>query len=58
VITWKSFRSSDIYGFAIHRTEEGGFDYKLSSRAGIFTAEVTALFVTLRDIEEVIQKLT
>jgi hypothetical protein len=33
-------------GFAIHRTEEGGFVYKIPSSAGIFTAELTALFVT------------
>jgi hypothetical protein len=38
-----------------HRTEEGGFGYKISSPAGIFTAELTTLFVTLRRIEEVIQ---
>jgi hypothetical protein len=24
-------------GFALHRTEEGGFGYKISSPAGIFT---------------------
>jgi hypothetical protein len=35
-------------GFAIHRTEEDGFGYKLSSPAGVFTAELTALFVTLQ----------
>jgi hypothetical protein len=34
-------------GFAFHRTGEGGFGYKRSSPAGIFTAELTALFVTL-----------
>jgi hypothetical protein len=39
-------------GFAIHRTGEGGFSYKISSPAGIFTAELTALFVTLRHIGE------
>jgi hypothetical protein len=32
--------------FAIHRTEEGGFVYKIPSSTGIFTAELTALFVT------------
>jgi hypothetical protein len=42
-------------GFAIHRTEEGGFGYK--SLAGIFTAELTALFVTLRHIGTVIHPL-
>jgi hypothetical protein len=34
-------------GFAFHRTGEGGFGYKISSPAGIFTAELTALFVIL-----------
>jgi hypothetical protein len=34
-------------GFAIHRTEDGGFGYKISSPSGIFTAELTVLFVTL-----------
>jgi hypothetical protein len=34
-------------GFAFHRTGEGGFGYKISSLAAIFTAELTALFVTL-----------
>jgi hypothetical protein len=42
-------------GFACHWTEEGGFGYQISSPAGIFTAELTALFVTLRHIGEVIQ---
>jgi hypothetical protein len=45
----------EFTGFAIHRTEEVDFDYKLSSPAGILTAEFTALFVTLRHIAEVIQ---
>jgi hypothetical protein len=39
-------------GFVFHRTGEGGFAYKISSPAGILTAELTALFMTL---EEVIQ---
>jgi hypothetical protein len=39
-------------GFACHWT---GFGYKISIPAGIFTAELTALFVTLRHIGEVIQ---
>jgi hypothetical protein len=30
-------------GFAFHRTREGGFGYKISCPAGIFTAELTAL---------------
>jgi hypothetical protein len=38
-------------GFAFHRTGKGGFGYKISSPAGIFTAELTALFVTLRHIQ-------
>jgi hypothetical protein len=36
-------------------TGEGGFGYKISSPAGIFIAELTALFVTLQRIGEVIQ---
>jgi hypothetical protein len=32
-------------GFAFHRTGEDGFGYKISSPAGIFTAELTALFI-------------
>jgi hypothetical protein len=42
-------------GFAFHRAEESGFGYKISSPAGIFTVELTALFVTLRHIGVVIQ---
>jgi hypothetical protein len=42
-------------GFAFHRNGEGGFGYKISSLAGIFTAELTALFVALRHIGKVIQ---
>jgi hypothetical protein len=42
-------------GFAIRWTEEGGFGYKISSPAGIFDAELTALFVTLQHIVKVIQ---
>jgi hypothetical protein len=41
--------------FAFHRTEEGGFGYKISSPAAIFIPKLTALFVTLRHIWEVIQ---
>jgi hypothetical protein len=42
-------------GFAFHRTGEGGFGYKKSSPADILTAELSALFLTLRHIGEVIQ---
>jgi hypothetical protein len=45
----------EYVGFAIHRTEEGDFGYKMPSPVGIFTAELTALFETLRHIVEVIQ---
>jgi hypothetical protein len=34
-------------GFAFHWTEGGGFGYKIPSLAGIFTAELSVLFVTL-----------
>jgi hypothetical protein len=42
-------------GFAIHRTGKDGFDYKIPSLAGIFTAELTVLFVSLQHIGEFIQ---
>jgi hypothetical protein len=41
--------------FAFHRTGEGGFGNNILSPAGIFTAMLPALFVTLRHIVEVIQ---
>jgi hypothetical protein len=43
-------------GFAIHRTGVGGFGYKLSIPAGVFSAELSALFMALRHIREVIQR--
>jgi hypothetical protein len=44
-------------GFAIHRTGVGGFGFKLSSLAGVLSAELSALFMALRHIREVIQPL-
>jgi hypothetical protein len=41
-------------GFAFYRTGEVGFGYKISSPACILSAELTALYVTLRHIGEVI----
>jgi hypothetical protein len=41
-------------GFAFHRTGDGGFGNKISSLAGVCTAELIVLFVTLRHIEKVI----
>jgi hypothetical protein len=41
--------------FAIPRTVEVGYVFLISSPAGILTAELTVLFVPLRDIREVIQ---
>jgi ribonuclease HI len=41
--------------FAVHRTGVGGFGFKLSSPAGVFSAELSALFMALRHIREVIQ---
>jgi hypothetical protein len=32
-------------GFAIHRTEEGGFGYKMPSSAGIFTEDAYCLIL-------------
>jgi hypothetical protein len=45
-------------GFEFYWTGEGGFGYKISSPACIFTAELTALFVTLLHIGEIIQYST
>jgi hypothetical protein len=42
-------------GFAIHQTGVGGFGFKLSSPAGVFSAELSALFIALRHMREVIQ---
>jgi hypothetical protein len=42
-------------GLAFHRTGEGDFGYKILNPASIFTAEFTALLVTLRYSGEVIQ---
>jgi ribonuclease HI len=42
-------------GFAVHRTGVDGFGFKLSSLAGVFSAELSALFMALRHIREVIQ---
>jgi hypothetical protein len=41
-------------GFAIHQTGVGGFGFKLSSPAGVFSAELSALFIALRHIRDVI----
>jgi hypothetical protein len=45
----------DAQRFVIHRTEEDGFGYQITSLAGIFTVELTALFVTLWHVNDVIQ---
>jgi hypothetical protein len=42
-------------GFAIHRTGVGGFGFKLSSPAVVFSAELRTLFMALRHIRVVIQ---
>jgi hypothetical protein len=45
---WSFTDGSLIYGcagFAFHRIGEGGFGYKISSPAGIFTVELTATAV-------------
>jgi ribonuclease HI len=42
-------------GFAIHRTGAGEYGFKLPSPAGVFSAELNALFMALRHIREVIQ---
>jgi hypothetical protein len=40
------YTDGSLIGFAFHWTRESGFGYKIPSPAGIFTAELTALFVT------------
>jgi hypothetical protein len=42
-------------GFAIHQTGVGGFGFKFSSPAGVFPAKLSALFIALQQIREVIQ---
>jgi hypothetical protein len=37
--------------FGIHRTEEGGFGYKMASPAGIFIAELSDIFGRLFNIQ-------
>jgi hypothetical protein len=41
-------------GFAVHQTGVGGFGFRMSSPAGVFSAELSALFMALRHIKEVI----
>jgi hypothetical protein len=41
-------------GFAVHQTGVGGFGFRMSSSAGVFSAELSALFMALRHIGEVI----
>jgi hypothetical protein len=60
--SWSFFRASYIFfsvdgytGFAIHRTKDSGFGCMISISAGVFTQELTALFMSLRHIREVIQ---
>jgi hypothetical protein len=42
-------------GFAVHQMSGGGLGHKISSLAGVFTAELSALFTALRHITEVIR---
>jgi ribonuclease HI len=42
-------------GFAVHQIGGGGFRYKILSQAGVFTAELSALFTALRHIAKVIR---
>jgi ribonuclease HI len=42
-------------GFAIHQTGVGRFGFKLQNPADVFSAELSALFMTLQHIVEVIQ---
>jgi hypothetical protein len=42
-------------GFAVHQMGVGGFGHKIASPAGVFTAELSALFTAMRHIAEVIR---
>jgi hypothetical protein len=42
-------------GFAVHQMSGGGFEHNILSPAGVFTAELSALFTALRHIAEVIR---
>jgi hypothetical protein len=42
-------------GFGVHQMGLGGFGHKILSLAGVFTAELSALFTALRPIAEVIR---
>jgi hypothetical protein len=42
-------------GFADYQMGVGGFEHKISSLAGVFTAELSVLFTALRHIAEVIR---
>jgi hypothetical protein len=42
-------------GFAVHQMGVGGFGYKIKGSAGVFIAELSALFTALQHIAEVIR---
>jgi hypothetical protein len=42
-------------GFAVHEMDVGGYRHQIQSSAGVFTAELSALFTALRHIAVVIQ---
>jgi hypothetical protein len=42
-------------GFVVHQMGVGGFGYKIQGPADVFTAELSALFIALRHIAEVIR---
>jgi hypothetical protein len=42
-------------GFAVHQMGVSGFGHRIVSPAGVFTAELSALFTELRHIVEVIR---
>jgi hypothetical protein len=41
--------------FAVHQMGVGGFGHKILNLAGVFTAQLSALFTLVRHIAEVIQ---
>jgi hypothetical protein len=47
----------ECVGFAVQPIGVGGFGYKIQGQAGVFTAELSALFTALGHIAEVIRPL-
>jgi hypothetical protein len=55
IVKYTKYPSLPKTGFAVHQMGVGGFGHKTPSPAGVFTAELNALFTALRHIAEVIR---